>query len=215
MNAYDYWSILQGAFATVGVSLVGIVIGIPLGLGLALVRWARIPVARQLAYVYVSIIRSCPAVTLILLVYFGLPQFGISLSPLLAALISLSVTAAAFNCEIWRAALLAFDRQQYDAALAFGMPRRMRVMRIVLPQVWQSSLPGLVNEMTMLVKSSPAIAVIGMVEITRAAQRVGARTYDPLPPLLVGLCLYVAIIFLLVRLQRRLERNVQGQEAAV
>ncbi|WP_022963478.1 amino acid ABC transporter permease [Halopseudomonas pelagia] len=210
MTAYDYWSIVQGSFATVGVSLTGILLGVPLGLGLALLRWARIPVVRQVCYLYVSIVRSCPAVTLILLIYFGLPQFGLSLNPLAAALIALSMTAAAFSCEIWRSSLIAFDRQQYDAALAFGMPAWLRVWRIVLPQAWQSSLPGLVNEMTMLIKSSPAIAVIGMVEITRAAQRVGARTYDPLPPLMFGLCLYLVIIFVLVRAQRRLERKTPG-----
>lgn len=207
MTPYDYWSIFEGSFATVGVSLTGILVGLPLGLGLALLRWARIPVSRQIAYLYVSIIRSCPAVTLVMLIYFGAPQMGVSLSPLVAAMITMAVTASAFSCEIWRSALLAFDRQQYDAALAFGMPRFTRVWRIVLPQVWRSSLPGLINETTMLVKSSPAIAVIGMVEITRAAQRVGARTYDPLPPLMVGLALYVVIIFALIRLQRRLERG--------
>jgi His/Glu/Gln/Arg/opine family amino acid ABC transporter permease subunit len=215
MNAYDYWSIAQGSFVTIGVSLTGILLGIPLGLGLALVRWAKVPLVRQICYVYVSIVRSCPAVTLILLIYFGLPQFGISLSPLAAALIAMSMTAAAFSCEIWRSSLIAFDRQQYDAALAFGMPAWLRVWRIVLPQVWQSSLPGLVNEMTMLIKSSPAIAVIGMVEITRAAQRVGARTYDPMPPLMFGLCFYLVIIFLLVRAQRRFEHKVPGQEARI
>lgn len=214
MTAYDYWSIFEGSFATVGVSLFGILVGLPLGLGLALLRWARIPVSRQLAYLYVSIIRSCPAVTLVMLIYFGAPQLGVSLSPLMAALITMAMTASAFSCEIWRSALLAFDRQQYDAALAFGMTRFTRVWRIVLPQVWRSSLPGLINETTMLVKSSPAIAVIGMVEITRAAQRVGARTYDPLPPLMVGLVLYVIIIFALIKLQGRLERNSRLLEAA-
>jgi His/Glu/Gln/Arg/opine family amino acid ABC transporter permease subunit len=205
MNAYDYWSIFQGSFTTIGVSLAGVLIGLPLGLCLALLRWAQMPVSRQVAYLYVSIIRSCPAVTLVMLIYFGSPQIGVSLSPLAAAMITMAVTASAFSSEIWRSSLLAFDRQQYDAALAFGMPRFTRVWRIVLPQVWRSSLPGLINETTMLIKSSPAIAVIGMVEITRAAQRVGARTYDPLPPLMVGLVLYVVIIFALVRLQRRLE----------
>ncbi len=212
MNAYDYWSIIQGSFATIGVSFAGIVLGVPLGLGLALLRWAKVPVVQRICYCFVSIVRSCPAVTLILLIYFGLPQFGLELNPLAAALIALSLTAAAFSCEIWRASLITFDRQQYDAALAFGMPAWLRVWRIVLPQAWQSSLPGLVNEMTMLIKSSPAIAVIGMVEITRAAQRVGARTYDPMPPLMFGLCLYLVIIFALVRAQRRFEKKSPSLE---
>ena len=102
MNAYDYWSIFQGSFTTVGVSLAGVLVGLPLGLCLALLRWAQMPVSRQIAYLYVSIIRSCPAVTLVMLIYFGSPQIGVSLSPLVAAMITMAVTASAFSSEIWR-----------------------------------------------------------------------------------------------------------------
>jgi His/Glu/Gln/Arg/opine family amino acid ABC transporter permease subunit len=213
MTAYDYWSILLGGLSTLGVSLVSIAVGIPLGLGLALVRWGKVPVARQLVFSYVSVMRSCPAVTLILLIFFALPQFGLSLDPPAAGILALTLSTAAFNCEVWRGALIAFPPQEYDAALAFGMRRGQRLRLIVLPQVWRSSLPGLVNEMTMLLKSSPAVAVIGMVEITRAAQRVGARTYDPLPPFIFALLLYSVIVYALIRLQRRLEGRGMGQGA--
>ncbi|WP_062380174.1 amino acid ABC transporter permease [Pseudomonas abietaniphila] len=213
MTAYDYWSILVGALSTIGVSLASIVVGVPVGLGLALVRWGKVPFARQVVFLYVSIMRSCPAVTLILLIFFALPQFGISLAPAAAGILALTLSTAAFNCEVWRGALIAFPKQEYDAALAFGMRRGLRLRRIVLPQVWRSSLPGLVNEMTMLLKSSPAVAVIGMVEITRAAQRVGARTYDPLPPFIFALLIYGVIVYLMIRLQRRLERGGHGSGA--
>jgi His/Glu/Gln/Arg/opine family amino acid ABC transporter permease subunit len=213
MTAYDYWSILLGGLSTLGVSLVSIAVGIPLGLGLALVRWGKVPVARQLVFSYVSVMRSCPAVTSILLIFFALPQFGLSLDPPAAGILALTLSTAAFNCEVWRGALIAFPPQEYDAALAFGMRRGQRLRLIVLPQVWRSSLPGLVNEMTMLLKSSPAVAVIGMVEITRAAQRVGARTYDPLPPFIFALLLYSVIVYALIRLQRRLEGRGMGQGA--
>lgn len=212
MTAYDYWSIVLGALSTVGVSLVSIVVGIPLGLGLALLRWGKVPVVRQMVFLYVSVMRSCPAVTLILLIFFALPQFGLSLDPVTAGILALTLSTAAFNCEVWRGALIAFPRQEYDAALAFGMRRGLRLRLIVLPQVWRSSLPGLVNEMTMLVKSSPAVAVIGMVDITRAAQRVGARTYDPLPPFIFALLLYSVLVYLLIRLQRWLERRQANRE---
>lgn len=202
----------MGGLSTIGVSLVSIIIGVPLGLGLALIRWGKVPVASQVVFTYVSILRSCPAVTLILLIFFALPQFGISLSPASAGILALTLSTAAFNCEVWRGGLIAFPRQEYDAALAFGMPRGLRLRNIVLPQVWRSCLPGLVNEMTMLVKSSPAVAVIGMVDITRAAQRVGARTYDPLPPFIFALLLYSVIVYLMIRLQRRLEQPISKPE---
>jgi len=207
MNAFDYWSIAQGALATVVLSVVSIVLGVPLGLGLALIRWARVPFLNGIVVAYVSLIRSCPAVTLTLLIFFALPQFGISLDPTPAAILALTISTAAFNCEIWRAALINFPRDQYDAALAFAMPRAVRFRRIVMPQIWRASLPGLVNEMTLQIKSTPAVAVIGIVEITRAALRVGARTYDPLPPFVFALVLYGLIVFVLVKAQRVIERR--------
>ncbi|WP_250536382.1 amino acid ABC transporter permease [Caballeronia sp. AZ10_KS36] len=207
MNAFDYWSIAQGALATVLLSVASIVLGVPLGLGLALIRWARVPYLNRIALAYVSLIRSCPAVTLTLLIFFALPQFGISLDPTPAAILALTISTAAFNCEIWRAALMNFPRDQYDAALAFAMPRSLRFRRIVMPQIWRASLPGLVNEMTLQIKSTPAVAVIGIVEITRAALRVGARTYDPLPPFVFALVLYGLIVFVLIRAQRLIDRR--------
>ncbi|MBN3761510.1 amino acid ABC transporter permease [Burkholderia sp. Ac-20365] len=207
MNAFDYWSIAQGALATVVLSVASIVLGVPLGLGLALIRWARVPFLNRAVVAYVSLIRSCPAVTLTLLIFFALPQFGISLDPTPAAILALTISTAAFNCEIWRAALINFPRDQYDAALAFAMPRSLRFRRIVMPQIWRASLPGLVNEMTLQIKSTPAVAVIGIVEITRAALRVGARTYDPLPPFVFALVLYGLIVFVLVKAQRVIERR--------
>lgn len=215
MNFYDYLSFAYGAVATIGVSFVAIVVGIPLGLGLALLRWSKVPFFGRVSYLYVSLVRSCPAVTLIMLIYFGLPQFGISLSPVVAALISFSITATAFNCEVWRASLLAFDRGQYEAAQAFGMTRYLRFRHVLLPQIWRSSLPGLINEMTLLVKNSPAISVIGLLDITRAAQRIGSRTYETVPPLLLALVIYVLIVIGLIRLQKRLERKIQLSEGGV
>jgi His/Glu/Gln/Arg/opine family amino acid ABC transporter permease subunit len=214
MNAFDYWSIAQGALATVVLSVASIVLGVPLGLGLALIRWARVPFLNRFVLAYVSLIRSCPAVTLTLLIFFALPQFGISLDPTPAAILALTISTAAFNCEIWRAALINFPRDQYDAALAFAMPRSVRFRRIVLPQIWRASLPGLVNEMTLQIKSTPAVAVIGIVEITRAALRVGARTYDPLPPFVFALVLYGLIVFVLIRAQRVIERRQPAEARA-
>ena len=94
------------------------------------------------------------------------------------------------------------------------MPRFTRMRRIVLPQVWRASLPGLVNEMTLQIKSTPAVAVIGIVEITRAALRVGSNTYEPLPPFVFALVLYSVIVYALLRVQRVIESRVRQGDAA-
>lgn len=207
MTPYDYYSIAYGALATVSMSLISIALGLPLGLGFALIRWSRLPFFNQLITAYVSVVRTCPAVTLVLLIFYALPVVGISMEPVSAGILTLTLSTAAFNTEIWRSALMNFPRDQYDAALSIGMRRGLRFRRVILPQIIRSSLPALVNEMTLQVKATPAVAVIGIVEITRAAIRVGARTYDPLPPFIVALLLYSLIVFAFVKTQRVVERR--------
>jgi len=208
-----FMTLLQGAGVTLLVSVTGIVLGVPLGLALALIRWGRVPVLRQVVTVYVSLIRSTPAVTLALLIFFAVPTIGLDMSPLTAAMATLTLNTAAFNCEVWRGGLMNFPKEQLEAARTFGMTPALAFRRIVFPQLWRTCLPGLVNEMTLLIKASPAIAVVGVVEITRAAARIGAQTYDPLPPMLVATALYVVLVLMFVALQRFTERAYGGHPA--
>ncbi len=214
MTAGDVLAILRGAVVTVTLSLVGILIGLPIGLGLALLRWANVPVVAKIVAVYVSVLRATPLVTLLLLLFFALPNIGIPVNPVSAAILALVMNTSAFNCEVWRAALVNFPKDQYEAAQSVGMRAGLRFRRIVLPQIVRVSLPGLVNEMSLLIKVTPVLAVVGVVDITRAAVRIGAQTYEPLPPFLVAIALYAPIVFVLVSLQRWIERRQSIAEAA-
>lgn len=198
----------RGALTTVTVSLAGITIGMIVGLGLALIRVGRLPVAAELVAAYVSVIRATPMVTLALLVFFGLPSLGLGMSPLAAAVLTIAINTAVFQSEIWRAALLDFPRGQLDAARAAGMTRTVSFHRIVFPQVWRASLPGLVNEITLVIKGSPAVAVIGVVDLTRVAVRATTLTYEPVRPFLTATAIYIVVVMTLIRLQRYTERRV-------
>jgi His/Glu/Gln/Arg/opine family amino acid ABC transporter permease subunit len=214
MTANDVLAILQGAIVTVTLSVIGILIGLPIGLGLALLRWANVPVAAKIVALYVSILRATPMVTLLLLLFFALPNIGVPINPVSAAILALVMNTSAFNCEVWRAALVNFPKDQYEAAQSVGMSAGLRFRRIVLPQIVRVSLPGLVNEMSLLIKVTPVLAVVGVVDMTRAAVRIGAETYEPLPPFLVAIALYAPIVFVLVSLQRWIERRQTLAEAA-
>ena len=214
MSGGDIASIFQGAAVTITLSLIGILIGLPIGLGLALLRWADVPVLARIVAVYVSMLRATPLVTLLLLLFFALPNIGVPINPISAAILALVMNTSAFNCEVWRAALMNFPKDQYEAAQSVGMRASQRFRRIVLPQILRVSLPGLVNEMSLLIKVTPVLAVVGVVDITRAAVRIGAETYDPLPPFLVAIALYAPIVFALVALQRWIERRQSAAEAA-
>ena len=214
MTGADVLAILQGAVVTVTLSLTGILIGLPIGLALAVLRWADVPVVARIVTVYVSLLRATPLVTLLLLLFFALPNIGIAIGPISAAILALVMNTAAFNCEVWRAALMNFPKDQYEAALSVGMNATLRFRRIVLPQIMRVSLPGLVNEMSLLIKVTPVLAVVGVVDITRAAVRIGAETYEPLPPFLVAVAIYAPIVFVLVSLQRWIERRQTVAEVA-
>jgi len=213
MSSADVLAIFGGALTTLLLSAAGIAAGLPIGLGMALVRWGRVPVAARGVAIYVSLLRATPLVTLVLLLFFALPNAGIPVGPISAGVLALTLNTAAFNCEIWRAALMDFPKEQIEAAQSVGMRRGLRFRRIVLPQILRVSLPGLINEMSLLIKVTPVLAVVGVVDITRAAVRIGAETYEPLPPFFVALAIYLAIVFALVSMQRWVERR-QLQRAA-
>jgi polar amino acid transport system permease protein len=156
----------------------------------------------QLIVLYVSLGRATPLVTLVLFIFVGAPVLGIPLDRYTAAIATLILNTAAFNAEVWRAAIRSFPTEQIEAARAAGMTRNVIFRRIMLPQIWITSLPGLINEMTFLIKASPAIAVIGIVDLTRVTNRISAVTYEPLPPILAAAALYMLVIGALVRLQR-------------
>src|ERR1700723_3913896 len=144
MSGGDIAAIFQGAIMTVTLSVVGILIGLPIGLGLALIRWANVPIIARIVALYVSVLRATPLVTLLLLLFFALPNIGIAVDPISAAILGLVMSTAAFNCEVWRASLMNFPKDQYEAAQSVGMNATLRFRRILLPQIARASLPGLV-----------------------------------------------------------------------
>ncbi len=183
--------LLRGAGITVTVSCLAIAAGVPLGLLLALARTRRAGGLRWLSAVYSSFVRAAPVVTFTMLIFFGLPAIGVSLDPLPAAVIALTLNTAAFNAEIWRAAIMDFPRGQLEAALAMGMTGRVAFRRIVF------------------IKASPAIAIIGVVDLTRKARQIAATTYEPLPPFVAAAVVYGLALALLVAGARTLERSLR------
>ncbi len=207
MTAGGVQMLLDGAWVTIWISLVAIALGVPLGLVLSLIRVARVPVLSRIVVLYVSVGRATPLVTLVLFLFVTLPVFGVNIDKYTAGVVALTLNTASFNTEVWRSVYQAFPQPQIEAARAMGMTRALYFRRIMLPQMWYAALPALVNEMTLLIKASPAIAVVGVVDLTRVTSRIAAQTYEPLPPILVAGAMYILFIGLLVRLQRHLERR--------
>ena len=209
MTAGGFQMLLDGAWTTIWISLLAIVSGVPLGFVLSLIRVSRFPVLSQIVVLYVSLGRATPLVTLALFLFVTLPVFGVNIDKYTAGVLALTLNTASFNTEVWRSVYQAFPQSQIEAARAMGMTRALYFRRIMLPQMWYAALPSLVNEMTLLIKASPAIAVIGVVDLTRVTNRIAAQTYEPLPPILIAGVMYILFIGVLVRLQRHLEKRAE------
>ena len=209
MDLNAWTALLDGAWITIWISGISIALGVVAGFGVAVLRNAGIPIVSQILYYYISIIRATPMITLVLFLFVMTPYLPIEIDRWIIAVAALTINTTAFNAEIWRSALDTFSREQVEAAKAAGMTRAQMLRRIMLPQMVITSLPGLVNEMSLLVKSSPAIAMVGLADLTRATNRISAVTYEPMPPILAAAVLYILIIGALVRLQRIADKYAQ------
>lgn len=199
--------LLKGAGYTVLLSVIGMGVGVVLGFGLALMRLARSALLRWPAAVYVSAFRGTPLLVQLFLIYYGLPQFGLEMPPLLAAGIGFSLNVAAYACEILRSAIAAVDKGQWEAASVLGMSRGQALRRVILPQAARTAVAPLSNSFIGLVKDTSLAATIQVPELFRQAQLITARTYEIFTMYLAAAAIYWIVSTLLATLQHRLERR--------
>jgi cystine transport system permease protein len=204
--------LLKGAYYTVILSLGGMFFGLVLGFGLALMRLSRLRLLSGIARVYVSVFRGTPLLVQLFVIYYGLPQLGIELDPLPAALIGFSLNMGAYACEILRAAIGAVDRGQWEAAASIGMTRAQTMRRAILPQAARTALPPLGNSFISLVKDTALAATIQVPELFRQAQLITARTFEIFTMYLAAALIYWILASLLAHLQNRLEARVNRHD---
>jgi cystine transport system permease protein len=199
--------LLKGAGYTVALSLIGMSLGLALGFGLALMRLSRSPLLRWPASIYVSAIRGTPLLVQLFLIYYGLPQFGIELPPLVAAGIGFSLNIAAYACEILRSAIANVDRGQWEAATVLGMSRGQALRRVILPQAARTAVAPLSNSFISLVKDTSLAATIQVPELFRQTQLITARTFEIFTMYLAAAAIYWIVSTLLAFGQGWLERR--------
>jgi cystine transport system permease protein len=199
--------LLKGAGYTVALSLIGMSLGLVLGFGLALMRLSRSPLLRWPASVYVSAIRGTPLLVQLFLIYYGLPQFGVELPPLVAAGIGFSLNIAAYACEILRSAIANVDRGQWEAATVLGMSRGQALRRVILPQAARTAVAPLSNSFISLVKDTSLAATIQVPELFRQTQLITARTFEIFTMYLAAAAIYWIVSTLLALGQGWLERR--------
>ena len=197
---------LKGALITFEISLIGALLGIIVGFILVLMRMAPFKPIKYLAEIYISFFRGTPLLLQIFFIYYALPGLlGIDLPPFIAGVLALSLNSGAFVTEVLRGGISVIPPGQFEGAKALGLKKRVIWGRIILPQVFIMILPPLTNELTMLVKASPLLSVITVVELTRTAQQIMISTYRPVEVMLAAAVLYFVICFALNKLTHQLK----------
>ena len=203
----------QAIQVTLGLSLAAFILGSTVGMGIALLRNSRVRLLRVFAFSYVSIFRGTPLLVQILLIYFGLPHFGIVLSPIPSALLALTLFSAAYLSENFRSGISAVDRGQWEASASMGMGYWTALRRIILTQALRIALPPLGSRLIALVKDTSLASTITVVELTRVAEQMGAATFRYMEMfLMVGLMYWVinqVLTVLQTYLEGRLTRRYQ------
>jgi His/Glu/Gln/Arg/opine family amino acid ABC transporter permease subunit len=199
--------LLDGALLTLALSAVSLVISIVLATLLTVLRETGWKPAIVAIGVYVSYIRGTPLLVQIFLVFYVLPRIGIDLGPVTAGIAALSLSSAAFTLEIMRGGLAAIPKGQLEAARALGLSGLTIWTRVVLPQMFNYIVPPLVNEFTLVIKGTPLVSVITVVELMRTAQQIYNANYRPVEVLFGVAVIFFILNFSLSRAAANYERR--------
>lgn len=205
LNAGDFLYLLQGLLWTIALSFSALAAGGLLAaaiVGLRLLRSRAIDVALA---AYVGLFQGTPLLGQLLFFYFGLSIMGLDIGAFAAAVLTLSLYSAAFLSEIWRGAIAAIPRQQWEAGESLGLGRLQTLTSIILPQALRAAIPPTVGFLVILIKDSSLVSVLGFVELTRAAQVINNSTFHSFTIFGTVALLYFALCFPISRLSRRLE----------
>lgn len=216
MNFFDWelaWTILprllDASLKTIGITLAGFSIAIVLGLFLAVGRrsrrrWLSWPVTGLIEF-----IRSTPLLIQVYFLFFVAPNYGLNLSALQAGIIGIALHYACYTAEVYRAGLDAVPRAQWEAVTALNMRAVTAYRKIILPQALRPILPALGNYLISMLKDTPVLSAITVVEIMQRAKNIGSEHFRYLEPItMVGLfflILSLGLAWFVRRLENRME----------
>ena len=182
----------SGLAMTLPMTALSFVFGLIIALLTALVQVGRVPVLRQLARVYIWIIRGTPLLVQLFVIFYGLPTVGITTDAFTAAVIMFSINTGAYEAETIRAAIESVPKGQLEAGYCAGLTWHQTMRRIILPQAMRTAFPPLSNSLISLLKDTSLASSITVVEMMQQTKMIAARTYEHF-----ALYCEVALIYLL------------------
>jgi polar amino acid transport system permease protein len=206
--ARNWQRFAAGLGLSLGMAAAALILGSILGLAVAYARLARSPAIRLPAAAYVEFMRNTPLLLLVVFVYFGLPELGIYvLEKIESFILTLTLYAAAYMSEVFRAGLASMPRQYAEAAKAIGMRPWQRQRHVVLPVMLRTVLPAAANNLISLFKDTSLATAIAVPELTFVARQINANTFRVMEAWLTASALYLATCLLISAGLRLLERR--------
>ncbi len=202
----------KGVLVTSEIAVLVVVTGIALGLLLAMLRSYRIRPVNALIVAFVDVLRALPPLVLILLVFFGLPSVGLTLSSFVVLWLVLSLVLAAFAEEIFWAGILSIRRGQWEAARSTGLGFTQALVYVVIPQAVRMTVAPLTNRTIAITKNTALGTVIGVPEILNEASTAQAFTGSA-TPLMMGAVAYILLFIPIVILGRWIETRFAWRRA--
>ena len=222
-----YWTYyLIGAKNTILLALLAVVIGVLIGMLLAIGRVGKNRALKFLATAYVEFIRGTPLLVQLFIIYYGLQAIGIRFpdSPLasrilginfadfMAGVITMGINSGAYVCEIFRAGIQSIDKGQSEAARSLGLSQTRTLIYVVIPQAIRNVLPALGNEFVVVIKESSIVSIIGIADLMYKANTVRGNTFQPFEPLLIAALVYFLLTFPLSKLLARIEKRMREND---
>ncbi|MFW9267705.1 ectoine/hydroxyectoine ABC transporter permease subunit EhuD [Pseudomonas sp. D2-30] len=201
--------LLRASLNTVGITLIGFVIAIVLGLFLAIGRRSRRFWLSWPATAVIEFIRSTPLLIQVYFLYYVLPNYGLSLTAMQVGIVGIGLHYACYIAEVYRSGLDAVPRAQWEAVTALNIAPYDAYRNIILPQALRPIVPPLGNYLVAMLKDTPVLSAITVVEIMQQAKNIGSEHFRYLEPItLVGL-FFLALSLALAYLVRRLETRME------
>ncbi len=208
-NRYKY--ILTGIGNTLIMAFFAVIIGLILGLIIALVRNnydnnKKMPILNFLCKTYVAIIRGTPVLLQLMIIYYVIFA-SVNINVVLVGIIAFGLNSAAYVSEIIRAGLDSIDKGQMDGGRALGLNYHETMRYIILPQALKNIMPALGNEFITLLKETSVAGYIGIIELTKAGDIIASRTYNYFFPLILTALIYLVLTLGLSKIVRKFEKR--------
>lgn len=207
-----YFNLLPKAIAiTLKVGIGGFILTIIIAIIVGSLRTRkRCKVVQIVLTAYVEFFRGTPLLVQLFVVYYGLPSFGIMIDPIPASILTMGLNSGAYLSEAVRAAVLAIDKGQYEAAAMLGYKPLQTTLHIILPQALKIAVPSFMNGFSSIIKETSLISVLPVVELTKLGNQIYAKTYHPFEIYITMAVIYFILTYSVTFLAKWLERRLSA-----